>query len=155
MMAEFFRITSHLLFTGTYIQDVGAMTPVFFTFTDRQKAYTVIEAITGFRLHPARYRIGGVAHDLPRGWEKLVKDFVDWLPKRLDEYTKAALQNSILKGRTVGVAAYNTKGSSRMGRHRCRPALHRLRLRPAQGSPLLGLRELRIRSAAGRQRRCL
>ncbi|EGH49840.1 bifunctional NADH:ubiquinone oxidoreductase subunit C/D, partial [Pseudomonas syringae pv. pisi str. 1704B] len=36
-------------------------------------------------------------------WEKLVKDFVDWLPKRLDEYTKAALQNSILKGRTVGV----------------------------------------------------
>ncbi|WLH60940.1 NADH-quinone oxidoreductase subunit C/D [Pseudomonas sp. FP2300] len=115
MMAEFFRITSHLLFLGTYIQDVGAMTPVFFTFTDRQKAYTVIEAITGFRLHPAWYRIGGVAHDLPRGWEKLVKDFVEWMPKRLDEYTKAALQNSILKGRTIGVAAYNTKEALEWG----------------------------------------
>lgn len=107
------------------------MTPVFFTFTDRQKAYTVIEAITGFRLHPAWYRIGGVAHDLPRGWEKLVKDFVEWMPKRLDEYQKAALDNSILRGRTIGVAAYNTKGSHGMGRHRCRPAFDRLQFRPA------------------------
>lgn len=109
MMAEFFRITSHLLFLGTYIQDLGGMTPIFFMFTDRMKAYDVIEAITGGRMHPAWYRIGGVAHDLPNGWQKLVRDFVEWMPKRLDEYVKAAIKNSVLKTRTVGVAQYNSK----------------------------------------------
>jgi len=108
MMSEFFRITSHLLFLGTYIQDVGGMSPIFFIFTDRMKAYDVIEAVTGGRMHPAWFRIGGVAHDLPQGWDKLVRDFVEWMPKRLDEYDKAALRNGILRSRTIGVAKYNS-----------------------------------------------
>lgn len=109
MLSEFFRITSHLLFYGTYCQDVGAMTPIFYMFVDRQKAYDVIEAITGFRMHPAWFRIGGVAHDLPQGWDKLVREFVEYFPKRLDEYQKAALENSVLISRTRGVAAYTTQ----------------------------------------------
>ncbi|MBK9184929.1 MAG: NADH-quinone oxidoreductase subunit C/D [Moraxellaceae bacterium] len=108
MMAEFFRITSHLLFLGTYIQDVGGMTPIFFMFTDRMKAYDVIEAITGGRMHPAWFRIGGVAHDLPQGWDRLVRDFLNWMPKRIDEYVKAAIQNGILRARTIGTAQYNS-----------------------------------------------
>ena len=115
MVAEFFRITSHLLFLGTFIQDVGAMTPIFFMFTDRQKAYDVIEAITGFRMHPAWYRIGGVAHDLPNGWDRKVKEFLDWFPKRLDEYQKAALKNSILRMRTINVAQYNAEEAVEWG----------------------------------------
>jgi len=115
MLAEFFRITSHLLFLGTYIQDVGGMSPIFFIFTDRMKAYDVIEAITGGRMHPAWYRIGGVAHDLPAGWDRLVREFCDWMPKRLDEYEKAALRNGILRSRTIGIAQYNTREAIEWG----------------------------------------
>jgi len=115
MMAEFFRITSHLLFLGTYIQDVGGMTPIFFMFTDRMKAYDVIEAVTGFRMHPAWYRIGGVAHDLPKGWDRKVREFLDWMPKRLVEYEKAAIRNGILKARCINVAQYNSKEALEWG----------------------------------------
>jgi NADH-quinone oxidoreductase subunit C/D len=109
MLSEFFRINNHLLYIGTAIQDAGGMTPVFYMFTDRQKIYDVIEAITGFRMHPAWFRIGGTAADLPNGWQKLVRDFLDWMPSRLKEYKKAALQNSVMIGRTRNVAQYDAK----------------------------------------------
>ncbi len=115
MMTEFFRITSHLLFLGTYIQDVGGMSPIFFIFTDRQKAYDVIEAVTGGRMHPAWFRIGGVAHDLPNGWDRLVREFLNWMPKRLVEYEKAAIRNGILRARTIGVAQYNSREAIEWG----------------------------------------
>ncbi|GAB2789508.1 NADH-quinone oxidoreductase subunit C/D [Halomonas shantousis] len=115
MMAEVFRISSHLLFLGTYLQDLGAMSPVFFAFTDRQKSYEVIEAITGFRMHPAWYRIGGVAQDLPQGWERLMQGYLDWMPKRLKEYERAMMDNAIIRDRTKNVAAFDTREALKWG----------------------------------------
>ncbi|CAL4042325.1 NADH-quinone oxidoreductase subunit C/D [Buchnera aphidicola (Tetraneura ulmi)] len=107
MLSELFRINSHLLCISTFIQDVGLMTPVFLAFTDRQKIYDVIESITGARMHPAWFRIGGVADDLPKGWNNLLKKFLSWIPKRIDFYLKSALQNTILISRSKGVASYS------------------------------------------------
>ena len=106
MMAELFRISSHLVFFGTMSQDVGQLSPVFYMFTDRERVFEIIEAVCGFRMHPAWFRIGGVAADLPQGWDKLIGDFCDYLPKRLDEYVKLVMQNRIFKARTVGIADY-------------------------------------------------
>lgn len=109
MLSELFRVASHLLFYGTFAQDVGQMSPVFYMFADRERLFSIIEAITGGRMHPSWFRIGGICQDLPDGWYEMVTDFCNYMPARLDHYDKMALQNKILQRRTKGIGAYNTQ----------------------------------------------
>jgi NADH-quinone oxidoreductase subunit C/D len=109
MTGELFRIISHLVWLGTYAQDLGQMSPVFYAFNDRERAFDIISAVTGGRMHPNWFRIGGVAQDLPDGWDKKIQEFVDYMPKKLAEYDKMVIRNRIFKARAVGIGVYNTQ----------------------------------------------
>ena len=109
MLAEMFRICSHLLFYGTFAQDVGQLSPIFYMFVERERIFNIIESICGARMHPGWFRIGGVAQDLPEGWDSRVRELLEFMPSRLDDYDAMVLNNGVLKRRTQGVGVYDTK----------------------------------------------
>ncbi len=115
MLCELFRIISHLVWYGTFAQDIGALSPVFYMFSDREHAFDIVSAICGDRMHPNWFRIGGVAQDLPDGWQDMMRAFCDRMDRSLAEYDRMVLPNRIFKDRTVGIGAVTLEEAEAWG----------------------------------------
>jgi NADH-quinone oxidoreductase subunit D len=102
---ELARISSHLLGLGAFAMDVGALTVFLHTFTEREKIYNLIEALTGARFTTTYTRIGGLARDLPPGWTDQCRQFLREVVVNFDESEKLLTRNRIFVDRTrdIGV----------------------------------------------------
>ena len=115
LCCELARISSHLLGIGVYGMDAGAWTVFMYTFTEREKLYTLFEHLTGARLTTSYTRIGGVVRDLPDGWLGRVSDFCREVLGVLDEVDKLLTRNRIFMDRTVGIGAISKEDAIAYG----------------------------------------
>jgi NADH-quinone oxidoreductase subunit D len=95
MMAELQRIAAHLIWLGTHVLDIGALTPIFYTFREREDVLRIFEEVAGGRLTPTYLRIGGVSKDLPEGVDEKVKAFVQTFPEHIRDYETLLTKNVI------------------------------------------------------------
>lgn len=118
LLAELNRILNHLMFLGSYPLELGAITPVFYAFRERETIQAVMEELSGGRMHYMFNRVGGLKEDLPLGWLQRAGAASAAVRRRLPDIEDLVLGNEIFRARTVGVgrlspeliAAYGVSG---------------------------------------------
>jgi len=115
MLAEMQRIASHTIWLATHALDIGAMTPYFYAFEEREKILDLYEAYCGARLTLNCMRVGGQPFDLPDGWTHRLRQFIDQFPHRVAEWEKLLTNNRIWKLRTVGVGVISAPDAIEWG----------------------------------------
>ncbi|MCH9722380.1 MAG: NADH-quinone oxidoreductase subunit D [Actinomycetia bacterium] len=115
MLMELNRISSHLVALATGGMELGAMTPMFFGFRERELILSVFEAITGLRMNNAYVRPGGVATDLPEDGPARVRELIKILPGRLREMSDLLTESYVWKARTQGVGYLDLTGCMALG----------------------------------------
>lgn len=103
LVGEMQRLASHLVAVGTYLIDLGAFTPILWTFRDREGILALFEALSGSRFTVNYMRVGGVLHDFPKGWLRECEAYLDQVEKNLDELDRLINGNEIYLARTQGV----------------------------------------------------
>ena len=103
MLTEISRINSHLVWLGTHCLDLGAMSMFFYCFREREDVLRIFEFFSGQRLMTSYIRVGGLALEPPRGWERVVGNFISQLPSKIDEYEGLLTENPIFLKRAKQV----------------------------------------------------
>ncbi len=115
ILTELQRIASHLLWLGTHALDIGAMTPVFYCFREREEILKIFEKYCGARLTTHAFRIGGLLYETYDGFEEDVKKFCHDFLNRVDEYEELLTENRIWIQRTRGVGILTADDAIAMG----------------------------------------
>ncbi|AGY58330.1 NAD(P)H-quinone oxidoreductase subunit H [Gloeobacter kilaueensis] len=104
IMIELSRIANHLMWLGPFMADLGAQSPFFYIFREREMIYDLFEAATGLRMIGNNYfRVGGVTVDLPYGWVDKCRDFCEYFPAKVDEYERLITNNPIFRRRVENI----------------------------------------------------
>jgi NADH-quinone oxidoreductase subunit D len=103
LLAEMNRILSHLVFFGSYPLEVGAITPVFYAFREREALQSVMEELSGGRMHYMFNRVGGLKEDLPAGWLRRASEAIAAVRRRMPDLEGLVLGSPIFDARTRGV----------------------------------------------------
>ncbi|WP_218081626.1 NAD(P)H-quinone oxidoreductase subunit H [Anthocerotibacter panamensis] len=115
IMMELSRIASHLLWLGPFMVDLGANTPLFYIFRERELIYDLFEAATGMRMMHNYFRIGGVAADLTYGWVDKCRDFCGYFDEKIDEYERLITNNPIFRKRVEGLGVVSREEAINWG----------------------------------------
>jgi NADH-quinone oxidoreductase subunit D len=115
LLTELTRINSHLVWVGSHAMDIGAMSMLVYAFREREKLLDLFELCSGQRMMTSYFRIGGLAQDIPEGFEAKVKEIVDTFPGRIDDYENLLTKNRIWLNRTVGVGKISAEDAINLG----------------------------------------
>jgi NADH-quinone oxidoreductase subunit D len=115
ILTELNRIASHLLWLGTHALDLGAMSPLFYTFREREEILKIFENYCGARLTTHAFRIGGLQYELYDGFEEQVRAFCEYVKPRFDEYENLLTNNRIWIDRLKGVGILTAQDCKRYG----------------------------------------
>lgn len=115
ILAELSRIASHCVWLGTHALDLGAMTPFFWIFREREKILDMFEMFSGVRMMPSWIVPGGLRGDMPYGFEGKLRPFLKEFPKALDEVEALLVSNPIWKERTMGVGFISAEHALNLG----------------------------------------
>ncbi len=114
-LAELNRVLNHLMFLGSYPLEIGAITPMFYAFRERETLQAVMEEVSGGRIHYMFNRVGGLKEEIPAGWTKRARQAVAAVRRRMPDLDAIIHRNDIFMARTVGVGVLSAEDAAAYG----------------------------------------